>query len=167
MTIYDYFDRLTSIGLDEEISEEFDNKIIDALEIIRNHEIGDFENVIDDEPRDDELRREYFLRNIKSINKKGHHLMMPTYSERSHSPIMLENHKILILNIIKLKTIIKLTRSIKMRKENKEYLYDLLQERLSLLDERTEQEWEDAADPKGEEMIILTETIGYLNDLFD
>ena len=61
MTIYDYFDRLTSIGLDEEISEEFDNKIIDALEIIRNHEIGDFENVIDDEPTDDELRREYFL----------------------------------------------------------------------------------------------------------
>ena len=61
MTIYDYFDRLTSIGLDEEISEEFDNKIINALEIIRNHEIGDFENVIYDEPRDDELRREYFL----------------------------------------------------------------------------------------------------------
>jgi len=61
MTIYDYFNRLTSIGLDEEISEEFDNKIIDALEIIRNHEIGDFENVIDDEPRDDEIRREYFL----------------------------------------------------------------------------------------------------------
>ena len=61
MTIYDYFDRLTSIGLDEEISEEFDNKIIDALEIIRNHEIGDFENVIDDEPTDDEFRREHFL----------------------------------------------------------------------------------------------------------
>jgi len=55
MTIYDYFDRLTSIGLDEEISEEFDNKIIDALEIIRNHEIGDFENVIDDEPTDEEI----------------------------------------------------------------------------------------------------------------
>ena len=55
MTIYDYFDRLTSIGLDEEISEEFDNKIIDALEIIRNHEIGDFENVIDDEPTDQEM----------------------------------------------------------------------------------------------------------------
>ena len=61
MTIYDYFDRLTSIGLDEEISEEFDNKIIDAFEIIRNHEIGDFENVIYDEPRDDEFRREHFL----------------------------------------------------------------------------------------------------------
>ena len=55
MTINDYFDRLTSIGLDEEISEEFDNKIIDALEIIRNHEIGDFENVIDDEPTDEEM----------------------------------------------------------------------------------------------------------------
>ena len=55
MTIYDYFDRLTSIGLDEEISEEFDNKIIDALEIIRNHEIGDFENVIDDAPTDEEM----------------------------------------------------------------------------------------------------------------
>ena len=55
MTIYDYFDRLTSIGLDEEISEEFDNKIIDSLEIIRNHEIGDFENVIDDEPTDEEM----------------------------------------------------------------------------------------------------------------
>ena len=55
MTIYDYFDRLTSIGLDEEISEEFDNKIIDALEIIRNHEIGDFENQIDDEPTDEEM----------------------------------------------------------------------------------------------------------------
>ena len=49
LTIYDYFDRLTSIGLDEEISEEFDNKIIDTLEIIRNHEIGDFENVIEEE----------------------------------------------------------------------------------------------------------------------
>ena len=55
MTIYDYFDRLTSIGLDEEISEEFDNKIIDALEIIRNHEIGDFEIVIDDEPTDEAM----------------------------------------------------------------------------------------------------------------
>ena len=39
--------------------------------------------------------------------------MMPTYSERSHSPIMLENHKILILNIIKLKTIIKFIKNIK------------------------------------------------------
>ena len=54
-----------------------------------------------------------------------------------------------------------------MRKQNKEYLFYLLQERLSLLDERTEQEWEDAADPKGQEMVILAETISYLNDLLD
>ena len=49
-----------------------------------------------------------------------------------------------------------------MRKQNKEYLFDLLQERLSLLDERTEQEWEDAADPKGEEMKLLVESIDFL-----
>ena len=54
MTIYDYFDRLTSIGLDEEISEEFDNKIIDALEIIRNSSVGDFENYVPLEDYDDE-----------------------------------------------------------------------------------------------------------------
>ena len=46
-----------------------------------------------------------------------------------------------------------------MRKQNKEYLFDLLQERLSLLDERTEQEWEDAADPKGKELKFLKKTI--------
>ena len=60
MTIYDYFDRLTSIGLDEEISEEFDNKIIDALEIIKNSTVGDFENYVpsedyEDEPTDKEM----------------------------------------------------------------------------------------------------------------
>ena len=49
-----------------------------------------------------------------------------------------------------------------MRKQNKEYLFDLLQERLSLLDERTEQEWEDAADPKGQEMKLLIEAIDLL-----
>ena len=54
MTIYDYFDRLTSIGLGEEISEEFDNKIIDALEIIRNSTVGDFENYVPSEDFDDE-----------------------------------------------------------------------------------------------------------------
>ena len=60
MTIYDYFDRLTSIGLGEEISEEFDNKIIDALEIIKNPTVGDFENYVpsedyEDEPTDEEM----------------------------------------------------------------------------------------------------------------
>ena len=54
MTIYDYFDRLTSIGLDEEISEEFDNKIIDALEIIKNSSVGDFENYIEEENYEEE-----------------------------------------------------------------------------------------------------------------
>ena len=53
-----------------------------------------------------------------------------------------------------------------MRTRNKEYLFDLLQERLSLLDERTEQEWEDAADPKGQEMKILIEAIDFLTQKF-
>ena len=47
-----------------------------------------------------------------------------------------------------------------------EYILDVLQERLSLLDERTEQEWEDAADPKGEEMKILIEAIDFLSHKF-
>ena len=54
MTIYDYFDRLTSIGLDEKISEEFDNKIIDALEIIKNSTVGDFEIYIPTEDYEEE-----------------------------------------------------------------------------------------------------------------
>ena len=54
MTIYDYFNRLTSFGLDEEISEEFDNKIIDALEIIKNSTVGDFENYIPTEDYEEE-----------------------------------------------------------------------------------------------------------------
>jgi len=45
LTIADYFDRLTSHGLGLSLSEEFDNAIVDTLEIIRNHPIGDFENV--------------------------------------------------------------------------------------------------------------------------
>ena len=47
-----------------------------------------------------------------------------------------------------------------------EYILDVLQERLSLLDERTEQEWEDAADPKGQEMKILIEAIDFLTQKF-
>ena len=49
LTIAEYFDRLATQGLGIEISEEFDNAIVDTLEIIRNHEIGDFENVEDDD----------------------------------------------------------------------------------------------------------------------
>ena len=47
LTIAEYFDRLATQGLGIEISEEFDNAIVDTLEIIRNHEIGDFENIDD------------------------------------------------------------------------------------------------------------------------
>ena len=54
MTIYDYFDRLATQGLGIEISEEFDNAIVDTLEIIRNHDIGDFENVEEEDDYDDE-----------------------------------------------------------------------------------------------------------------
>ena len=45
LTIAEYFDRLATKGLGIEISEEFDNAIVDTLEIIQNHDIGDFENV--------------------------------------------------------------------------------------------------------------------------
>tara|TARA_B100000401_G_scaffold344782_1_gene242742 strand:+ start:287 stop:472 length:186 start_codon:yes stop_codon:yes gene_type:complete len=45
LTIAEYFDRLATKGLGIEISEEFDNAIVDMLEIIENHPIGDFENV--------------------------------------------------------------------------------------------------------------------------
>ena len=45
LTIAEYFDRLATQGLGIEISEEFDNAIVDTLEIIRNHPIGEFENV--------------------------------------------------------------------------------------------------------------------------
>ena len=45
LTIAEYFDRLATEGLGIYVSEEFDNAIVDTLEIIRNHPIGDFENV--------------------------------------------------------------------------------------------------------------------------
>ena len=57
-TIAEYFDRLATQGLGIEISEEFDNAIVDTLEIIRNHEIGDFENVEEDEDDYDDEEEE-------------------------------------------------------------------------------------------------------------
>ena len=60
LTIAEYFDRLATEGLGIYVSEEFDNAIVDTLEIIRNHEIGDFENIDDsdseftDEEEEDE-----------------------------------------------------------------------------------------------------------------
>jgi len=59
LTIAEYFDRLATEGLGIYVSEEFDNAIVDTLEIIRNHEIGDFENVEeDDDDYDDEEEEE-------------------------------------------------------------------------------------------------------------
>ena len=54
-----------------------------------------------------------------------------------------------------------------MKQEVREYLFEVLLERLSHFDEMSEQEWIERNDPKGQEMIILAETIGYLNDLLD
>ena len=54
LTISEYFDRLTSQGLGIYVSEEFDNAIVDTLEIIRNHPIGDFENVEEEFNYDEE-----------------------------------------------------------------------------------------------------------------
>ena len=52
MTIAEYFDRLTQEGLGIYLSEDFDNAIVDTLEIIRNHPIGDFENIEEDDDED-------------------------------------------------------------------------------------------------------------------
>ena len=49
MTIYDFFNRLTSIGLDEEHSEEFEDAIQDTLTMIQQSTLGNFENVIEEE----------------------------------------------------------------------------------------------------------------------
>tara|TARA_B100001287_G_scaffold207365_1_gene176399 strand:- start:209 stop:385 length:177 start_codon:yes stop_codon:yes gene_type:complete len=54
LTIAEYFDRLTTEGLGIYVSEEFDNAIVDTLEIIRNHPIGDFENVEEEFNYDEE-----------------------------------------------------------------------------------------------------------------
>ena len=54
MTIHDYFNHLTNIGLNIEMTEEFSDAIIDTLEVIRNHPIGDFENKIEEETYDEE-----------------------------------------------------------------------------------------------------------------
>ena len=49
MTIHDYFNRLTNIDLNIDMTEEFSDAIIDTLEIIKNLPIGDFENKIEEE----------------------------------------------------------------------------------------------------------------------
>ena len=57
--------------------------------------------------------------------------------------------------------------SIKMKSEIREYLFEVLLERLSHFDEMSEQEWIDRADPKGQEMKLLKQTIEYLDSYFD
>lgn len=46
-----------------------------------------------------------------------------------------------------------------MKSEHKEYILELLLERLSSFDEMSEQEWIARNDPKGKEMKLLSEII--------
>ena len=46
-----------------------------------------------------------------------------------------------------------------MKSEHKEYILEVLHERLSFLDERTEQEWIDRNDPNAEEHKLLAEIL--------
>ena len=46
-----------------------------------------------------------------------------------------------------------------MKQDHKEYILELLLERLSFFDEMSEQEWIDRNDPKGEEKNLLSEII--------
>ena len=61
-------------------------------------------------------------------------------------------HGFLINTIGKLK-------KVQMKSEHKEYILELLLERLSFFDEMSEQEWIDRNDPKGKEMKLLSEII--------
>ena len=49
-----------------------------------------------------------------------------------------------------------------MKSEHKEYILEILLERLSFFDEMSEQEWIDRNDPKGKEMKLLSEIIANL-----
>ena len=46
-----------------------------------------------------------------------------------------------------------------MKSEHKEYVLELLFDRLEILDMRSEQDWIEADDPKGNEMKLLSEII--------
>jgi len=72
LTIAEYFDRLATEGLGIYVSEEFDNAIVDTLEIIRNHNIGDFENIDDSDSEftDEEdwtMNKDQFIEEIYEI----------------------------------------------------------------------------------------------------
>jgi len=49
MTIFDYFNTLTNIGLGEEHSEEFEDAIQDTLAMIQQSTLGDIENNYEEE----------------------------------------------------------------------------------------------------------------------
>ena len=49
MTIYEYFNRLTSQGLGIDMTEEFDNAIVDTLELIRESSLTDIESGDEDD----------------------------------------------------------------------------------------------------------------------
>ena len=54
MTIYDYFNALTNIGLGEAHTEEFEDAIQDTLTLIQQSTLGDIENNIEDEYDEEE-----------------------------------------------------------------------------------------------------------------
>ena len=54
MTIYDYFNALTNIGLGEVHTEEFEDAINDTLTMIQQSTLGDIENYVPSEDYDDE-----------------------------------------------------------------------------------------------------------------
>ena len=54
MTIHDYFNLITNRDHDIDMTEEFNDAIIDMLEVIRNHPLGDFENYIPTEDYEEE-----------------------------------------------------------------------------------------------------------------
>ena len=54
MTIYDYFNALTNIGLGEVHTEEFEDAINDTLTLIQQSTLGDIENNIEDEYDEEE-----------------------------------------------------------------------------------------------------------------
>jgi hypothetical protein len=49
LTIYEYFDALTNIGLDIDHSEEFENAILDTLALIQQSSLADIESGEDEE----------------------------------------------------------------------------------------------------------------------
>ena len=69
MTIHDYFNLITNRDHDIDMTEEFNDAIIDMLEVIRNHPLGDFENKIEEEDYEDEPTDEEMM---SSFGTKWH-----------------------------------------------------------------------------------------------